>query len=391
MAASAQAEEVERRIERLRGEMARHSIHVFVLTDQSNFEYFIGYKSLFWTSKTRPFFAVIFADDNAPLVIASTAEARTVEQSVGLPASLRFEFYTGFIEASLAILGDSVAPKLPASPVIALDYGNDHFGRGSLVLPEMWRSRFQKVEVIDGSAAIWAVRMIKSESEIELKRQAMKVATDAFFTCLEKLQIGHTEEQFAVALKREMLAQGAESVPWLPVRFGRTDMAYSLRPTQRRLAANDYVWVDIGCVREGYMSDVNRIAKAGAVTDEEQAAYRTIRKLTLDTLQSIRAGMTGSQVFRSCEELASATSFGAPAGVASRIGHGSGMDLTEPPSIMAASDEVIRLGMIIHIEPKYETELGVFQLEEVGVVRDQGIEMLTIPAPETLPTIRLRG
>ncbi|MCP3473521.1 Xaa-Pro peptidase family protein [Bradyrhizobium sp. CCGUVB1N3] len=388
MAMNLQGEEVARRMERLRQEMAHRSIDAFVLTDQSNFEYFTGYKSLFWTSKTRPFFAVIFANDSAAIAIASTAEARTVKQSAGMPASLRFEFYTGFIEAGLAKLLEVVTPKLPASPVIAVDYGNDHFGRGSLVLPQMWRSHSQKVEVIDGSATIWAVRMIKSELEIQLKRQAMKVATDAFFTCLETLKIGDTEEQFAVSLKREMLAQGAESIPWLPVRFGRSDMAYSLRPTQRKLAENDYIWVDIGCVREGYMSDVNRIAKAGRVTVEEQEAYGTIRRLTLDSLHSIRAGMTGGDAFRKCAELASATPFGAPAGAASRIGHGSGIDLTEPPSIMDSSDEVIKPGMILHIEPKYETELGVFQLEEVGVVRDAGIEMLTITAPEIFPTIR---
>ncbi|WP_271621492.1 M24 family metallopeptidase [Bradyrhizobium sp. CCBAU 51745] len=196
--------------------------------------------------------------------------------------------------------------------------------------------------------------MIKSDDEVELKRQAMKVATDAFFSCLETPEIGHTEEQFAIALKREMFAQGSESVPWLPVGFGRADMAYSLRSTQRKLAENDYIWFDIGCVREGYMSDVNRTAKAGSVTNEEQAAYETIRRLTLETLHSIRPVMTGGDVFRRCAELASATLFGAPAGAASRIGHGSGIDLTEPPSIMAASDEVIRPGMITHIEPKYE-------------------------------------
>ncbi|WP_342709869.1 Xaa-Pro peptidase family protein [Bradyrhizobium sp. B124] len=378
-----------RRIEKLRGEMARLSIDAFVLTDQSNFEYFTGYRSLFWASKSRPFFAVIFADDNAPLIIASTAEARTLNQSVGMPANLRVEFYTGFIEAGLAKLMDSVAPRLPVSGVIGLDYGNDHFGRGSLTLPEMWHARRQDIEIIDGSDTIWTVRMIKSEYEIELKRRAMKVATDAFFTCLETLRIGDTEEQFATSLKREMLAQGAESVPWLPVRFGRADMAYSLRPTTRQLTENDYIWVDIGCVREGYMSDVNRIAKAGTVTGEEQEAYRTIRKLTLDILHSIRPGMTGGDVYRNCERLASLTPFGAPAAAASRIGHGSGIDLTEPPSIMAASKEVIRPGMIIHIEPKYETQLGVFQLEEVAVVRESGVEMLTLAAPETLPTLKV--
>ncbi|WP_375779102.1 M24 family metallopeptidase [Bradyrhizobium sp. ma5] len=389
MATGSHGEEVARRIDRLRCEMARRSIDAFILTDQANFEYFTGYRSMFWASKTRPFFSIIFADDSTQLVIASMAESRTVNQSIGMPANLRFEFYSGFLEASLAKLMEVATPKLPASPVIAVDYGNDHFGRGSLALPTMWRSNFPNSQVIDGSADIWAVRMIKSEHEINAKRRAMKVATDAFFTCIESLRIGHTEEQFAISLKREMIAQGAESIPWLSLRFGHKNLAYSLRPTQRTLAENDYIWADMGCLCEGYASDVNRIAKAGPVTDEEQKSYNTVRTLTLDMLHSIRVGMTGGDAFRKCEELASATPLGAPYGGASRIGHGSGIDLTEPPSIMASSEETLRSGMIIHIEPKYETELGLFQVEEVGVLRDSGMEMLTIPAPEALPTIRL--
>ncbi|HEX7766529.1 MAG TPA: M24 family metallopeptidase, partial [Nitrospira sp.] len=74
----------------------------------------------------------------------------------------------------------------------------------------------------------------------------------------------------------------------------------------------------------------------------------------------------------------------APAG---RVAHGSGLGYTEPPSVMQGSAQVIRPGMVLHVEPRSEFADGVFQTEEVLVVRDQGIEWLSELAPASLPVI----
>ncbi|BCH19836.1 hypothetical protein MesoLjLa_66870 (plasmid) [Mesorhizobium sp. L-2-11] len=270
---------------------------------------------------------------------------------------------------------------------IAIDYGMDMFGRGVHGLHKILGSE-RGSATVDAADIIWDVRMVKDEEEIAHKRQALKVATDSFFAALRHLRIGDTEEQFAAILRSELIQRGASAIPWLPVRFGLKDMAYSMPPTQRRLEHDDYIWVDIGCVVNGSISDINRIAKAGHVSDREQSMYGTVRKLTLETAGSIKAGEQCSDIYRRFRQQVDRENIPFYS-AASRIGHGSGVDLTEPPSVAEASSEILRDGMIIHIEPKIEVDYGVFQLEEVVLVKGSEAEFLSEIAPEKLPEIPL--
>jgi Xaa-Pro aminopeptidase len=234
---------------------------------------------------------------------------------------------------------------------------------------------------------IWSVRAIKSEYEIEMKRRACHIAPQSFFAALKNLKLDQTENEFARTVKATMFQKGADAVDFLPVRFGKSKFAYLRPPSDNRLQKDDYVWVDMGCIVNGYHSDLNRIAKAGTVTDAEQKAYRFIRQLTIDLANTIRPGMPAPNVLREFDRLWNPGAFGKPYGSAARIGHGSGIGLTEPPSLMESSKEIIQTGMVLHLEPKIETDTGVFQVEEVFVVRDNGVEFLSDIAPPDLPTV----
>ncbi|MER9638766.1 Xaa-Pro peptidase family protein [Mesorhizobium sp. M0228] len=376
------ADEYRERIDTLRRCMAEQSVDAFLISDQDNFEYFSGYKSLFWASKARPFFLVVPKDSDA-VVVAAAAEARTFYQNSELPPGLAYQQYSGFIEGAV----DKVIEVLGQADrrTIALDYGFESFGVGSFSLIDKLKTQFPAAQLVEGADSIWPIRMIKTPVEIAQKRRALEIAHDSFHHCLKNLALGTTEKQFAKALTLDLIERGAESVPWLPVRFGRKDFAYSLPPTDRALAKNDFIWVDVGCRLFGSISDVNRIAKSGRVTNEEQSIYTQVRNMTIATLSTIKPGMTGADVYGTFEVYAQETELGLPSATASRIGHGSGRNLTEPPSIAATSKEILQEGMIIHIEPKYELEIGVFQLEEVAVVTKDGAELITKLSEEKFP------
>ena len=71
----------------------------------------------------------------------------------------------------------------------------------------------------------------------------------------------------------------------------------------------------------------------------------------------------------------------------SRVGHGIGLDITEPPSINLTDPAIAQPGMALTMEPTSATEFGFFQLEENFVVTPDGYELLTEPAPEELPVV----
>ena len=71
-----------------------------------------------------------------------------------------------------------------------------------------------------------------------------------------------------------------------------------------------------------------------------------------------------------------------------RIGHGTGLDLTEPPSINLEDPTVMEVGMALNVEPNFVTEEGNFILEEDIVVTAgrTGAPVEAGPQPE-LPVV----
>lgn len=369
---------------RMRQLLDESGLDALLVTNKETFEYFTGFRSLFWVSAARPFFALLSPAHESATVICASIETRNADYN---PGRCNFVFYNGFVDDSLDSLTSTLKDLLPANPRLAIDYGEELFGRGSLALIAALQSTGGPHALVEAGNLVWRLRCIKSEFEIERKRTACRIATDAFFHVLPDLRIGQTEQHFARALSGSMLTKGAESIDWLPVRFGTGGFPGTRHPTTRALAADDFLWTDMGCGYEGYLSDLNRIAKAGTPTMEQEQEYTRIRDLTIAFAQSVRAGMTCEDVAREYEHLASgARSAKGPAG---RLGHGSGMSLTEPPSIMMGCDTVIEEGMVLHVEPRSEVAGGVFQLEEVFVVRAGGIEFLSDLSPLTLPLIEI--
>lgn len=373
--------EVQSRLDRLQAQMQARGIDRLVVTDRQNFEYLTGFKSLFWASATRPYFALVSRGEEGVRVIASLAEERNAARA---PSPCRFHFYALFIDDAIRTLSSALAETGPFPGGIAIDYGDEMFGRGSLALLDAL-SAFGRLQ--PGHDLLWSLRTVKSAHEIEVKRRVHKIATDSFFAAFANLRVGHTEKQFARSIAIEALTRGADGFDFLPVRFGRSDFAYPQPPSDKALQRGDFIWADLDFIVDGYHSDVNRIAKAGAVTARENEIYRFVRQLTLQTAAFVKPGMTCGAVAAHYETLfAEGPIMGEYAG-SGRIGHGSGLGLTEPPSLMSSSKDIIREGMVLHIEPKIESDGGVFQVEEAFVVRADGIEFLSDLSPEELPSL----
>ncbi|RVK31282.1 M24 family metallopeptidase [Sinorhizobium meliloti] len=376
--------EVSTRVERLKENMANASLDAMVFTAQHNFEYYSGFRSLFWLSDTRPFLAIVRRDKPGVSILVNRGEEGDNYSHVHVVP------YDGFTDAAIDAAADFLS-DLPTGSAIGLDYGLDMNGRGSVALLNFLQEAPRHFRVTDAAEVIWQQRMVKSEHEFQAKRAACKIATDAFFAGLADVRFGISEYELGQLLKRRMAALGADSVDWLPVRFGTGGMNYAAPNSDRKLVKNDFIWVDMGVRRGDQISDLNRIAKAGNATQEQEYIYAFVRDVTLRLAEGIRPGITGDDAFSLFKKLWSAHDFSKKGklAIAGRVGHGSGMSLTEPPSLMLGSTEVILENMVLHVEPKIEIASGVFQLEEVFRVTKNGPEFLSEIAPAKLPTVEL--
>jgi Xaa-Pro aminopeptidase len=377
-AASAQPvpdEEFSRRLARLRTEMAKGGVDTLVLTSRENVEYFCSHRTLSWTYNARPVFLVVGAD--AVQLVAPATEERNVAADRGGNGVV---FYTGFLPEAIEV----VVAAVGGTNAVAIDYGHEFLGRGSLALVDQLA---RIARVTEAGDTVWNVRVIKSDFEIDLLRTTFRIANSAFDRVIASVCTGITEIDLFRALQVELIKDGADRVDPFSVLFGKNGFRYSRPPSARTLAQDDYVWTDFRSSFGGYPADRNRIARAGEPSPREIERYGAVRAVTVQLAEDIAPGMTCGEVYQHFVQLWREAGLKEVYAEAGRIGHGGGMGLTEPPSITAGSTEVVQAGMVLHLEPKLEEELGVFQFEEVIAVRDGQNVFLSALSPAQLPIV----
>jgi Xaa-Pro dipeptidase len=369
------------RLAAVRREMAQDNIDFLVLTDQKNIEYFTDYRTLSWGYHSRPLFLVI--DQRDLLVIANKIESRNVESRA---RAFLIVYYTGYLAEGARAIAQEISARDPAATAkAAIDYGQDMSGRGSLEIVDGLRARGRRLQ--SATDLLWRTRVIKSPFEAELKRISFEIVNAAFDDAVSQAHLGITEVELCRQIQARIIMNGAERADPIAMTFCRGEFNYSRPPRMQPLEAGQYAWTDFRSTYGGYPADRNRIARGGPPESWETDAYERTRALTVALANDVRAGMTCGDVFGAFEQLWRDAGLPPAYGLVSRIGHGGGLDVTEPPSISKGNPEIIRPGMILHLEPKLEIDGVVFQFEEVIYVREQGIEFLSELSPELLPVI----
>ena len=71
-----------------------------------------------------------------------------------------------------------------------------------------------------------------------------------------------------------------------------------------------------------------------------------------------------------------------------RMGHGLGLQMTEPPSIMKNDNTTLEKNMVITLEPSMEYKTGKMIVHEENIlITKNGCELLTTRTPKSLPII----
>ncbi|RUV18702.1 MULTISPECIES: Xaa-Pro peptidase family protein [unclassified Mesorhizobium] len=374
------ADELGARLKSIRREMDADGLDLIVLTDANNIQYFTGYRTLHWYYNCRPVFAAITARDL--VVFAAFHEKPHVEWK---PRAFSVKFYDGYVDEGVRLVADTIRDLFKGKTLrTGIDYGEEMYGRGSLPLIDALRELSTGRDIGTATATLWRVRQIKTRFEADLKRIAFTIADSAFDQTITQAHIGTTEYELWSIMQAQMFLNGADSGDPFPLIFSKGDFTYGRPASDRRLEPGHYIWADFRATYGGYPADRNRIARAGEPEPWELDAYRAVRDMTLELCNSIKVGMTCSEVHAMARKMWEPVSVGQKWLGVKRFGHGGGIGLTEPPSLQATDHTVIRPGMILHVEPKLERDGAVFQFEECIYMREDGIEFLAPLCPENM-------
>ena len=249
------------------------------------------------------------------------------------------------------------------------------------------RERLSGVEICDGSQCIWSIRMVKTDAEIERIRHICRIASDVYGRVPEIVERGMSEREAARVVRIALAKGGVDSTPFLPAISGPGGVAQIVcGPSDRILEDGDVLFFDTGSTFDGYWCDFDRNYAVGTISDAAQRAHEAMWRATEAGLAAVRPGATTDDLYKAMAGVIAEA--GSAQNNVGRLGHGLGMQLTEPPSHMPGDGTVLESGMVITIEPGIEYAPGrMIVHEENVVVQPDGFELLTTRAPREMPRI----
>jgi len=233
------------------------------------------------------------------------------------------------------------------------------------------------IELIPTTNVVEKMRAIKSESEIDLIRNAAVISDRAFERIMDFIRPGLTEREVANELEYEMRKEGATSSGFdMIIASGyRAALPHGLA-SDKIIENGDMITFDFGALYEGYRSDMTRTISLG----EPEQKFKEIYKIVLDSLllceKQIKAGMPAKQVDAIVRDYITDKGYGEYFGHGT--GHGIGLMIHEDPFFSKTSNQVLKTGMVVTIEPGiYLPDFGGVRIEDDVVIKNKGIEILT--------------
>lgn len=373
--------EFEARHERAQAEMTARSLDAVVVTAPPNWRYFAGFATQFWESPTRPWFLVLPRDGEPVAVIPTIGEpgiARTWVKDIRTWPAPQPE------DDGVSLVAEVLADCPRRFGRVGWEMGRESVIRMPIADFDRIRSACSGIEFANASPLIWRLRMVKSPAEIAKIERACRIGSEAYAALPGQLSAGMNEHDIARTFRVELTRQGADAIPFMAVTAGASGYDQIIvGPNDRDVAAGDVLFIDLGATFDGYFCDFDRNFACGDVDDETKKTQDIVWRATEAGIAAARPGATPADLAAAMVSVMADA--GATGGNVGRLGHGLGLQLTEPPSNMAGDGTVLEPGMVMTIEPGMDYGDGKMLVHEENVViTEDGCRLLTTRAPREM-------
>jgi Xaa-Pro aminopeptidase len=234
-----------------------------------------------------------------------------------------------------------------------------------------------KLDLVPRRGLVEALRAVKEDDELGRIRHSALAAERAFEALTAETWIGHSEQELVWRLRQLLHAHGADRLSFESLVLSGTNGSKphgEAGPTI--IEEGTLVTVDWGAQIDGYCSDCTRTLATGKLPPELRRAYDVCLEAQLAAVEGIRPGMTGAEADALARDVIEAAGFGAKFGHG--LGHGVGLAVHEAPRLTRESQDVLKPGMVLTIEPGiYLPGLGGVRIEDLAVVTADGVELFT--------------
>lgn len=221
------------------------------------------------------------------------------------------------------------------------------------------------------------IRAVKEPSEIESIRRSAELTDAAFSHLLKVIRPGMTEREAAWEIESYMRTHGASKTAFeLIVAAGPNGALPHARPGEHVIEHGSSVVADIGCMLDGYCSDMTRSFSIGEASPRYLEVWEIVHRAQRAAEEGIRAGVSGVDADALARDVIAEAGYAECFGHG--LGHGVGLAIHEAPRASRLSKDILEAGMSLTIEPGIYLpgEFGV-RLEDLVIVRGEGTEVLS--------------
>ncbi|HXX56007.1 MAG TPA: Xaa-Pro peptidase family protein [Methanoregula sp.] len=395
MQAIVPAGELESRMRRFRARMdvANPGWGIAVILSKINLFYFTG---------TMQDAMLIVPGDGDPVLWVRRSYERAVDESE-FPEIRQMRSYRD-AAATMAKIPETVWLETEHVPLAAYGRLQKHFP-------------FRAVRDVD--AEVLRIRAVKSPYEIGFAEEAGAIHRRVLEDLVPGIiREGMSEAEFSSELYSLMMQEGHHGI----VRFGMSEAEIvlgligfgesSIYPTfldspggnaglspavpllgsrERKLAAGDLIFCDVGCGYHGYHTDKTMTyVFRGSLPEETVAIHRQCVRIQDAIAPLLRPGAIPSEIYATITSGLGPDFLENFMGFGNRkvqfLGHGIGLEIAENPVIAKGFDEPLQEGMVIALEPKKGIPgIGMVGTENTYVVTEKGGRSITGNHPGLMP------
>jgi len=217
------------------------------------------------------------------------------------------------------------------------------------------------LDIVDGEDAVSALRLAKTEAELAVLDEAIRISEAALAETLADVRTGLTEKHVEKLLIHALFRNGAEENAFRPIVAAGDNSArpHASARADYSICAGDALLLDCGARWRGLNADITRTVFVGHATDEAHTVYAAVLAANRAGLGIARPGATAHAVDDAVMSVLEASPFADR--IRTKTGHGLGREVHEAPYIMRGNHQVLRPGMVFTVEP------GLYRIGGFGV------------------------
>ena len=197
------------------------------------------------------------------------------------------------------------------------------------------------------------LRSVKSSEEIDLMRHAAHLGDLGYKAMLEVAEPGMRGIEIVAEMERAARSGGADHAKYWMASGPSTTWEHTrldMKPHERVLEEGDLMAVCSYIVYRGYWSHGPRTGTLRRPSEYLEKFARIAREALDAGISAIRPGVPAGAIAKAVREKAAESGWGIQGG---RVGHGTGLDYSEPPIPSESNDTLLEVGHTIVLHPAY--------------------------------------